>query len=56
MTIEVKQLIIKSTLTSSSNPPQRHEASSLDLEQLREQLLEECRELIRDSLDRARER
>jgi hypothetical protein len=56
MTIEVKQLIIKSTVTNSRPMEERREVSDVDLEQFREMLLEECRELITTTLNNMRER
>ncbi len=56
MTIEVKQLIIKSTVTTAPVNEQRPQIQSIDIRQLREMLLRECQELIRDRLDEARER
>jgi hypothetical protein len=56
MTIEVKQLIIKSTVTNGRSEEQRQENSSVDLERFREMLLEECRELITTTLNNIRER
>ena len=56
MTIEVKQLIIKSTVTNGGPAEERRETLEVDLEQWRETLLEECRELISDTLNNMRER
>ncbi|MGD8931706.1 MAG: DUF5908 family protein [Chromatiales bacterium] len=56
MTIEVKQLIIKSTVTNSRPIEERPAVSAIDLEQFREILLEECRELIATALNNMRER
>ena len=56
MTIEVKQLIVKSTVTNSRPVEQRQETVDFDLEQFRERLLEECQELITDTLNNMRER
>ena len=56
MTIEVKQLIIKSTVTNGRPVEQRRQSADIDLEQFREMLLEECRELIATTLNNIRER
>ena len=56
MTIEVKQLIIKSTVTNGRPMEERRESPDIDLERLREMLLEECRELIYSTLNNMRER
>jgi hypothetical protein len=56
MTIEVKQIIIKSTVTNTHSVAEDREVSAIDLEDFRERLLEDCRELIATKLDRMRER
>lgn len=56
MTIEVKQLIIKSTVTNEPRQAQAGEPTAMDVEQLRERLMEECREMIAASLNEQRER
>jgi hypothetical protein len=57
MTIEVKQLIIKSTVTQADPMEERRDKTTdTDLEQLKETLLEECRELIATTLNNMRER
>ncbi len=56
MTIEVKQIIIKSTVTNTRDIEDDREVAAMDLEQFKEALLEECRELISDSLNGMRER
>ena len=56
MTIEVKQIIIKSTVTNERPAEPRAEVSAVDLERLKEMLLAECRELISDTLNSMRER
>lgn len=56
MTIEVKQIIIKSTVTNSLPIEQKPELSTVDLEHFRELLLAECREMISETLNGIRER
>jgi hypothetical protein len=56
MTIEVKQLIIKSTVLNERQSQQSHERIAVDLEQIRATLLQECRELIAEQLGERRER
>ncbi len=56
MTIEVKQMIIKSTV--SNDRPESHvsEVAAVDIEKIKEMLMAECRELIAESLTDIRER
>ena len=56
MAIEVKQMIIKSTVVNERTEGNRQESVDIDVEQLKERLLEECRELIAESLNKAQER
>jgi len=56
MTIEVKQMIIKSTLVSGFSESNSVESPAVDIEQLKEMLMEECRELIAESLSELQER
>ena len=56
MAIEVKQMIIKSTLVNGSSKSRSAESPVVDIEQLKEMLMEECRELITESLNELRER
>jgi len=59
MAIEVKQMIIKSTLVSGQNQHRQQEdaeLASLDLDLLKEEVMEECRELIEQSLSELQER
>lgn len=56
MTIEVKQLIIKSTVSDERPVQQDSEQLAVDMEQLKEMLMEECREMIAESLNEVRER
>jgi hypothetical protein len=56
MTIEVKQLVIKSTVLNDRNVNESRETSSVDLEKIRASILEECRELIAEQIGEMRER
>ncbi len=59
MAIEVKQMIIKSTLVSGQKQQRQQEdaeLAGLDLDLLKEEVIEECRELIEQSLGELRER
>jgi len=58
MTIEVKQLIIKSTLVSEhrERDRDRRELVSADLKALKKELIEECRQLVQQSLEEIQER
>jgi hypothetical protein len=55
MAIEVKQLIIKSTLIHGHNEA-RADIESVDTVLLKEEVMEECRELIEQSLRKLGER
>jgi len=46
MTIEVRQLVIKSTVQPEQGAPIDGQHHAIDLSALREELLEECRELV----------
>jgi hypothetical protein len=56
MAIEVKQLIIKSTLVSNHRQSDRVELATEDLEALKQEVIEECRELVEQSLEALQER
>jgi hypothetical protein len=56
MTIEVKQLIIKSTVYNDRPVVPEHEKADIDLENFKELLLEECRDMIADKLNEIQER
>ena len=56
MTIEAKQLIIKSTVTNDRPEHQAEEMASVDIEKIKEMLMEECRDLISETLAEIRER
>ena len=56
MAIEVRQMIIKSTVVSGRNEQESPRIASVDLELLKEEVLEECKELIERSLNELQER
>ena len=56
MSIEIKQLIVKSTLVGSSDEAERRGFASEDLETLRQELIEQCREMLERSLAEIQER
>jgi hypothetical protein len=56
MTIEVKQMIIKSTVVNRFADQDPSEGSAVDIEQLKEMVMEECKELIAESLSELQER
>jgi hypothetical protein len=56
MTIEVRQMIIKSTLVSGRREQESQRAANIDLEALKQEVMEECRELIERSLNELQER
>ena len=56
MPIEVKQLIIKSTVTDEHEDREDHGTAAAEFEAMKQQLLEECREMIEQSLEKSRER
>jgi len=56
MTIEVKQMIIKSTVVNGPVEELRPEDSAVDIEKLKEMVMEECKELIAQSLSELQER
>ena len=55
MSIEVKQLVVKSTLVSDTRENNRREPA-IDVERLRRQLIAECRKLIEQSFESRQER
>ena len=55
MSVEVKQLIVKSTLVGDRREGDR-KASDIDLERLQRQVIEKCRGLIERRLETSRER
>tara|TARA_B100000579_G_scaffold229498_1_gene187886 strand:+ start:544 stop:714 length:171 start_codon:yes stop_codon:yes gene_type:complete len=56
MTIEVKQLVIKSTVAEDSNNFQLEPAKNSDLRSFKKELLAECKQIITESLKSGRER
>jgi hypothetical protein len=56
MAIEIKQIIIKSTLIHGRNEEPRSDISDVDIELLKEEVMEECRELIEQSFSELQER
>jgi hypothetical protein len=61
MAIEVKQLIIKSTLVSENRARDqmdsgRAQLGPADLRLLKQQLIEECKEMVEQSLEEMQER
>jgi hypothetical protein len=58
MAIEVRQLIIKSTLISENRERDRDrkELASADLKALKRELVEECRQVVEQSLEQLQER
>lgn len=55
MSIEVKHLIVKSTLVGESPDDNRRE-QPVDVERLKRQVIDECRKLIQQSLESRQER
>jgi hypothetical protein len=58
MPIEVRQLLIKSTVDASEAPPpiQGEDAATSSLDQLREEVLAECKAWMEEKLQQLRER
>ena len=56
MTIEVKQLVIKSTVLNERHAEQNPERLNVDIDQIKESLLQECREMIAERFSEMRER
>lgn len=56
MTIEVRQLVIKSTVQNSSASPSRQMVELARLDELKQSILEECQRLISSAMSEARER
>ena len=58
MSIEVRQLVIKSTLVGEGHERERERAQLAreDLDALKREVLEQCRELLEQSLENKQER
>lgn len=56
MTVEVKQMIIKSTVVNKFTEHEQSDGATVDIEQLKEMVMEECKELITESLHELQER
>ena len=56
MAIEVKQLIIKSTLVGERKEREQVGLARADLDSLKQELIEACREMVEQSLEEAQER
>ena len=56
MTIEVKQLIVKSTVTQGECRDKHAAFDARMVDDLKERLMAECRELIAEKLDELKER
>jgi hypothetical protein len=56
MSIEIRQMTIKSTLVSGRKEQESAGVASADLELLKEEVMEACRELIEQSLNELQER
>lgn len=56
MTIEVKQLVIKSSVNDNDGEARKEVESSIDLEELKKELLAECKQIVSDSMSNIRER
>lgn len=56
MTIEVKQLLIKSTVSSDTAQAVRSTQSGVSYDSIRDRILSDCRELFEDLLRAERER
>ncbi|MFT4861919.1 MAG: hypothetical protein ACI95C_001131 [Pseudohongiellaceae bacterium] len=56
MTIEVKQLVIKSSVNDGDRSSRQQTESAIDLEAFRKELLAECKLIVSESLNKVRER
>jgi hypothetical protein len=56
MTIEVKQLLVKSTVTQGDRATKEEVIDPADLEEWKEELMRECRRMIESRLREAKER
>lgn len=56
MTIEVKQLLVKSTVTQRIGKEEQRPTGECDTAQLKAEILAECREMLVELLKRQKER
>ncbi len=56
MTIEVRQLVIKSTVQGSSGAQARQVLDETKLEELKQSILDECQRLVANMIAESRER
>lgn len=56
MAIEVKQLVINSSVNDGGESAQHFAKPELDLDAFKKELLAECRQLVNESLSSTRER
>jgi len=56
MTIEVKQLVINSSVNDGGESAQQYANPELDLDAFKKELLAECRQLVNESITSSRER
>jgi hypothetical protein len=56
MSIEIKQMIIKSTLVDERRNKLHSEYENFDIEEIKQQLMEACREMIEQNLIESQER
>ena len=56
MAIEIKQLIIKSTLVGERKEPERAAIARADIELLKQELVEICKDMVEQSLEEIQER
>ncbi|MCP4285384.1 MAG: hypothetical protein GY792_13165 [Gammaproteobacteria bacterium] len=56
MSIEVKQLVVKADLRGTSESMESETNPAIDIETLREGILEDCRRMLEQLLEQQRER
>ncbi len=56
MTIEIRELLIKSSVTEQDGTGSDNVSSSEDVQQIKQELLEQCRQMILDLLAEREER
>jgi hypothetical protein len=56
MTIEVKQLVIKSSVNGGERETRQSAEAQIDLDMFKKELLAECKQIVSESLSHARER